>query len=130
MARDLYSNTSSVQSLAPAARTASANGTGVDLHGFQSALIAVHVGAYTDGTHTFEVQESADNATFAAVDAADLQGAALELDSAGQAGKVHEMGYYGSKRYLRVAVTVAGATAGALYGAAIVRGHPNVGPTR
>src|SRR5690606_18397243 len=53
-------------SLAPAARTANANGIGVDLQGYDGALIEVATGVITDGTHTIEVKESDDNVTFAA----------------------------------------------------------------
>lgn len=130
MNRDLYNNTSTVQSLKPAARTASANGTGVDLLGYGSALVIIDAGAWTDGSHTFEVQESADNSTFTAVAAADLQGAEPVVDGAPDDDQVYEIGYFGLKRYIRVATTVTGTTTGAVYAASVVRGHPMVSSTR
>lgn len=130
MRRDIYSNVGSVQSLAPAARTASASGSSADLQNFDGALIVIAAGAWTDGSHTFEVQESDDDATFTAVADADLQGSEPVVSSAGTAGQVYEIGYVGNKRYIRVIATVASATVGAAYGALIVRGHPNVAPTR
>ncbi|HXF35860.1 MAG TPA: hypothetical protein VNO17_01595 [Actinomycetota bacterium] len=128
--RDLYSIVKAAQSLAPAARTASAQGAAVDLKGFHSALVLIDVGTWTDGTHTFELQESDDGVTWAAVTDADLQGTEPVVNDAADDLTVYELGYLGSKRYLRVAVSVAGATSGAVYGASIVRGHPADAPTR
>lgn len=129
--RDLYSNVQAAQSLAPAARTADENGAGVDLDGggehFHSALVVIDVGAWTDGTHTFEVQESDDDATYTAVADDDLQGTEPVVDAGADGDQVYELGYLGSSRYLRVAVTVTGATSGAVYGASVVRGHPTAG---
>lgn len=126
--RDLYNDIGLVQSLAPAARIASANGTGVDLKDYEGAVVLFEVGARTDGTHTFEVQDSADNVTFAAVADSFLQGTEPVVAAAGDANKVYKIGYLGSKRYLRAAVTVAGATTGAVYGANVIRGHAATKP--
>ena len=84
----------------------------------------------TDGTHTFAVEESADNTTYTAVAAADLQGTEPVVDDATDDDQIYELGYLGSKRYIRVAVTVSGATTGAVYGASITTGHPAVAPVR
>ena len=126
--RDLHNNIKASQSLGPAARTASANGTGVDLQGFHSAVVIIDVGARTDGSHTFQVEESVDNSAFTAVVAADLQGTEPVVDDATDDDQIYKLGYLGSKQYLRVAVTVSGATTGAVYGASIVAGHPAVAP--
>lgn len=119
--KDLYNNLAPVVSLSPAARTASADGTGVDLQGYEGALVLVTTGTITDGTHTVELQESDDNSTFSAVADADLQGDEPAIGAAND-NTSYKLGYLGSKRYLRVAVTVAGATTGGVYGASIVRG--------
>ena len=70
--RDLANNISVAQSLAPAVRTADANGTGIDLQGFESATIVVDTGA--EGVTLsgsvkidFILEESSDNSTFTAV---------------------------------------------------------------
>jgi hypothetical protein len=122
-----YNNLLTKQSLTPAARTASANGTGVDRQQtnamFQDALIIVSTGTITDGTHTIEVQESADNTTFTAVADADLQGTEPAIGAADD-NKIFELGYLGSKRYLRVIVTAAGTTTGGVYGADILLANP------
>ncbi|MDX1489403.1 MAG: hypothetical protein R3268_14430 [Acidiferrobacterales bacterium] len=127
--RDLKSNLLAAQSLAPAAVTASANGTGVDLRGFDSAQVIIDAGAWTDGTHTFEVQESDDDATYTAVADTELDGTEPVIDGAADDDQVYTIGYKGGSRYLRVAVTVSGATSGAVYGAMIQRGHPHRAPT-
>lgn len=133
MVRDLFNNLLVKQTLAVAARTATANGTGVDrtpdtgrFHA--GAMVVVHTGTITDGTHTIEVQDSDDNVTFAAVADAFLQGAEPVIGAVDD-NKVYEIGYLGLKRYLRVAATVTGTpVTGGVYGATVVLGHPRIGP--
>lgn len=122
--RDLKNNVDVSQSIAPAAHTASVNGTGVDLQGYNSVMVVFHPGAITDGAHTPSVEESDDDVTYTAVAAADLLGSLVDLAS----NAIQRVGYKGTKRYLRAVSTVAGATTGGVYGAEIVRGHPNVAP--
>ncbi|TPM58982.1 hypothetical protein FJ959_08900 [Mesorhizobium sp. B2-2-4] len=126
--RDSYNDIGFIQSFAPAARNATANGTGVDLLGFSGAVLVIHAGAWTDGTHTFDIQDSDDNSTFASVAAGLYQGTKPVVSSSGTASKVYKVGYLGAKRYLRVSVTVAGATTGAVYGASILLGHAATKP--
>lgn len=113
-----------VTSLAPAARTATANGTGVDLQNFHSATISFVVGAITDGTHTPTVQESSDNSVFTNVAAADLIGTLAAL----AANTNQRVGYKGSLRYVRAVSTVAGATTGGVYAAVVLRGDARKQP--
>jgi carbon monoxide dehydrogenase subunit G len=111
-------------SLAPAARTASANGSGVDLASFASATVAFSVGTITDGTHTPKVQESDDNSTFTDVAAADLIGILAAL-----ASNVNQrVGYRGTKRYIRAVTTIAGATSGGVYAGVVIRGDARKQP--
>ncbi len=123
--KDLTNNINIAQSLAPAARTASANGSGVDLQGYNSAAIAFHPGVITDGTHTPKVQESDDDSTYTDVAAKDLIGSLTDLAS----NTIQRIGYKGTKRYIRAVSTVAGATTGGVYGAEVVRGNPHIAPT-
>lgn len=129
--RSVYESVTARQSLAPAARTATANGTGVDrnvgadLH--RTAMVLVSTGAITDGTHTITVQDSDDNTSFANVAAQYLQGTAPAIGSSDD-NKLFFVGYIGSRRYLRVVTTVAGATSGGIYGADILLGEPRRGP--
>lgn len=121
--RDLTSNLDGEHSLAPAVYTATTNGAGVDLRGSDSAMIAVHSGAYTDGSHVVTLQESDDDSTYTDVADADIQGAEPTIDAAGDANSVFQFGYIGTSRYVRVITTVTGATSGAAYAACVVRGH-------
>lgn len=125
MRDSMQDDTSARLSITPAARTANAtvNGTGVDLAGtgnfFRTAMLLVVAGAVTDGTHTFVLQESDDNASFAAVGSADLQGSLTAVTTA-NANSVQRQSYTGSKRYLRASVTTAGATTGGTFGAVLL----------
>ncbi len=129
--KDAYNNLLVKNSFTPAARTASANGTTVDRAEdssmFQDALVVIAVGTVTDGTHTFEVQDSDDNSSWAAVADAYLQGSEPAVTSSTDE-TVYEIGYKGLKRYVRVAVTVATATTGGVYGATVVLANPRVAP--
>lgn len=126
--RDLKNNISVQQSLAPASQTAAANGSGVDLQGFNSACAVIDAGAIggTTPSFTFELQESDDNAAFTAVADTDLEGVEPVL-TAGDS--VTRIGYTGNKRYLRVAITVAsGTTPTLLCSAAFILGNPAGAP--
>jgi hypothetical protein len=104
-------------SLAPQARTASANGASADLAGYRGAICLWTVGTITDGVATPKLQESNDNSTFTDVVAADLEGTFAALAT----GVNQAVGYKGRQRYIRAVVTVTGATTGGIYGAAILR---------
>ena len=121
--RDIKNNLNVVQSLVPAARTTTANGAGADLRGYDAAIAVVDVGAVsgTSPSFTFELQESADDSSYAAVAAADLIGAFAAVTSSNQ---VQRVGYVGAKRYVRVAIAaVSGTSPAANCAATIVRGN-------
>jgi hypothetical protein len=119
--RDFDKEINSAQSLAPATRNATANGTGVDLAGFEKAAVVLSAGTITDGTHTPKIQDSDDNSTLADV-AASLQSGTFTALTSGAGGNANqEVGYLGAKRYLRVVVTVTGATTGGAYAANVIR---------
>lgn len=105
-------------SIAPAAHTATVNGTAVDLSGCNEATVLFNVGTITDGTHTPVVQESADGTTWTDVPAASLGGTLANLTS----NTDQKVDYMGTKRYIRARVTVAGAATGGVYGAVVIRG--------
>lgn len=130
--QDLFNTVRARRSLSPAARTADADGATVDRDSggefYQEALVVITTGTITDGTHTFEVQESDDDSTWDAVADADLQGTEPAVDDTDDDDAVFEIGYLGLKRFVRVAVTVASATTGGVYGAAIVLGSPRNAP--
>lgn len=133
--KDPYSNVSAVTSLGPATRSANTtvNGTTVDRDQsgkqFQDALIVITTGVITDGTHTFEVQDSDDDSSWAAVADAYLQGTEPAIVAADD-NVVRHVGYTGLKRYVRVSVTTAGATSGGIFSAHVVLTNPRVAPVR
>lgn len=114
--RDLKNNLSVSQSLAPASRTASANGTGVDLQGKGAAAVVFHPGAIASGTWTPSVEESDDNSSFSAVAAADLEGTLGNL----AANTIQRVGYKGVKRYIRAVLTTASSPASSLVSAEVI----------
>ncbi len=131
--RDLKNNLDAVQSLAPAARTASANGAAVDLQDYGGAMAVVSLGLWTDGSFTFKLQESdSQGSGFTDVVAANLIGAFTVVDGVDDDNTVQRVGYRGIKRYLRAVETEAGASpaagTGLVAGVNIVRGYPKIAP--
>ena len=138
--KDLSNNINPAVSLAAAVRSAAANGTGVDLQGYESATVLVDVGAEGDTLSSsvyFELslEESDDNSTFTDVAQASIidgtiaaGGIFLKLDgTAGgnpdTAGGIFRVGYVGNKRYLRVVIAKTGTHSnGTPIGAMVVRG--------
>ncbi|HLV80725.1 MAG TPA: hypothetical protein VKT32_10600 [Chthonomonadaceae bacterium] len=115
-------------SIAPKAISATTNGSGVDLAGAKDNLITILPGVWTDGTHTFSLQESSDNTTFTNVAAADQVGT-LNPVSGSASAVIQNVSYIGKLRYIRVVDTVAGGTTGMLVAAYVtykVYKQPNV----
>lgn len=127
--RDLSHNISPALALPPAARTATANGTAVDLLGFGTAAVLVAFGAWTDGTHTPKLQES-DNGSSGWTDVAaiDLAGSLSAVSAAPGGNTVQRVSYIGNKRYIRPVLTVASATTGAIASVLVVRGNLAAAP--
>ncbi|MDX3068042.1 MULTISPECIES: hypothetical protein [Streptomyces] len=132
MRQSLYNVARAKATLAIALRTnGTVNGTTVDLHenkdASRSAMLVVQTGTITDGSHAVILQESDDNSAWGTVAAADLQGSAPTVVAADD-DTLFELGYKGSKRYLRASVTTSGATTGGTFGAVIVRAFPRRAP--
>ncbi|MFJ3663154.1 hypothetical protein ACIPPM_22115 [Streptomyces sp. NPDC090119] len=132
MRQSLYTVARAKLTLPVALRTnGTVNGTTVDLHenkdASRSAMLVVHTGTITDGSHAVVLQESDDNATWSTVAAADLQGSAPTIASTDD-DVLFELGYKGAKRYLRASVTTSGATSGGTFGATILRAFPRRTP--
>lgn len=105
MLRDSKSSQDVVQSLVPAVRTGTANGTDIDLKGYGAALVVVTVGAVAGaGNQTAKVEESdaGGGAGYTDVAAADLIGA---FTSPLVQDTPQRVGYRGSKRFIRVTIT-------------------------
>jgi hypothetical protein len=126
--RDLENRINLVQTLAPAARIATATGTAVDLQGYNAAMVAFNFGTWTDGTHTPSLQHSIDNVSFVTCDTNSLNGPFVAVSSAAGSNTIQKIGYTGGYRYVRAVMTIAGATTCAIANAVIVRGYPAVGP--
>lgn len=122
--RDLNKEISVVTTIEPAAAvTATTTGAGVDLAGYRSAAVVLHCGVHTDGTFTPTVEESDDNSSFSTVAAADLSGSFATVTSSTDQ-IIQEVGYLGSKRYIRLLMTETVASTGAFFSAVVVRGNP------
>jgi hypothetical protein len=128
MMRDIRSNVDVAQTFAPAARTATASGSSVDLQGYDAAMFEFSAGAWTDGSHTPSAEHSDDNTTWTACAASDLQGAFAAVTAAPGGNTVQRVGYVGGKRYVRGKSTVTGATTGMLFGMNVVRSGARVKP--
>lgn len=125
MRESLYNSTVARSTLLPAAYTANTNGTTVDRHApalsnFRAAMLIVHVGAVTDGTHAVALEVSDNGSDWAAPAAEHLQGPAISVTSSNDEA-VFEVGYTGPARYLRAVATVDDEPeTGGIYGATIV----------
>jgi hypothetical protein len=124
--RSLYNTLVAKPTIAPALIASTATGTTVDRlvdgDAARSALIVVNVGTVTDGTHTIQVQDSPNDSDWTAVADEFLQGTEPAITSSNDA-QVHEIGYTGHQRYLRVVSTVTGSpSTGGVYGAEILLG--------
>lgn len=109
--RSIYDAVNVLQSLVPATRTASANGTAVDTFGYNTAVAVINAGdidlANADETYAFSIEESADGSTgWVAV-----SGATTTITADNQVKKIRleDLGVT-RKRYLRVVATLGGTT--------------------
>lgn len=109
--RDLKNNLVVAQSVAPATKTATAQGSGVDLQGAKSAMVVFNPGTIASGSWTASVEESdtGDTSpdTYTAVAAADLEGTPGALAT----NTIQKIGYKGTKRYIRGVATTASSPA-------------------
>lgn len=117
--RDMKSEIDFATSIAPAAITATATGTGINCAGYNAVTVLLNVGTVTDGTHTPKLQEADADTGYTDVAAADLIGAFVAIVTVTN----QRVGYKGTKKWLRVVSTVASATTGGVYGAMLLRGH-------
>lgn len=117
-----------IQILTPAARTAGGNGASIDRYrngGYAALTLMLNPGVWTDGTHSFVIQESPDNATWTTVVAADLLPgpevgvygtAATFVNITAVTAVVQRIDYIGRMRYVRVQNAASGTTTGAVFG--------------
>jgi hypothetical protein len=111
--RDLLNSVRVVNTIQPANRNGNATGVGVDLQGYASAMVALSFGTWTDGTHAPSLQHSPDNTNWLPCDSNSMTGSFTVVSSAAGNNTVQRVGYSGNNRYIRVVLTVGGATVGA-----------------
>jgi hypothetical protein len=134
---DLSNKTSAIVSLTAANRTEDANGTGVDLTGFESALVIAVVGAEGDTLSgslkiDLKLEHSDNNSDWTAVAQIDVVdgtiatgGIFATLDANAEAPAVHQLSYVGGKQYIRVVDDRTGThTNGTPTAAVVVKGNP------
>ena len=140
--KDLKNNIGVVQSLAPAARSSDADGTGVDLQGFESATVVIDMGAEgitlsTTNKIEIELEHSDDDATYTDVtSSADVIGATpvsngviATFDANGEAPAISSVGYIGGKRYIRAVANFSGTHGTATpLGVSVIKGHARKNP--
>lgn len=108
--RDLYSNIGAVLALAPAVKTAAGEGPAIDTKGFGSVAILVNTGAVAgSGDFGVKLQESD---TTTGGDFTDADAAVVDSNAPATlaASSTYKLGYRGFKRYVRLALTMAGGT--------------------
>lgn len=137
--RDISNRTVAVATQVPAVVTADANGTGVDLQGFNSAMVVVNTGAEGDtlsGSVKFDfiLEHSDDDSTYTAVTSStdvtegsvDSSGIFLTLDANGETPQISQIGYIGGKRYIRCKIDATGTHSnGTPMGVVVVKGNPS-----
>lgn len=126
--RDLGKNVDVQRSFALGAQTVAADGTTVDLAGFESAVAVLDVGLQSGTSCTFILHESDDGTTWNAVSTADCGGVTNSfVITTANDNATYKVPYVGGKRYLRWELTAA--TAGnVLVSGLIVRGSPRSAP--
>lgn len=125
--RDLKSNIGAVQAIVPAVKSATANGSTIDLTGYESVAFVVNTGAIVSaGDFSVKVQES-DTTTDGDFADADSAVVASEAPATLEADSTYRIGYTGFKQYVRLVITKASGTSIAA-GAVAILGHPHKRP--
>lgn len=104
---DLYSGVDVMELIAPARKTATANGTGVDIRDYEGKLTAIltsSAGGGTTPTLAVKLQDSADNSSFADVSGATFTG----LTDAADATEAIAVEANALRRYVRAVITIGG----------------------
>jgi hypothetical protein len=140
--RDLHSNIGFAVSIGAASLTADNTPVAVDLLGFDSAVVEIHVGVggitFT-GTNKIEfvLTHSDDNVTYTAVTVDDVQGIdtvgtggiVKSLIAAHAAADITKIGYVGNRRYLKLLADFGGTHGtGTPIAAAVVKGNASQRP--
>lgn len=111
-------------SLSAKARTSTANGTAVDLAGYEGALVILDIGLFSDpgSSNAFKIQHSGPGA-WADVGSAYYSNAFTAVASSGGDNVCQAAHYIGERRYIRVVQTITGSpSTGLVSGAVVLRG--------
>lgn len=140
--RDLVNSLAAAVAIPAATYTADNTPAAVDLLGFEGAVVVIHVGVggiTFDASNKieFKLTHSDDDATYAAVTDADVQG----IDSVGAGGIVKSLiaahaaaditkiGYVGGRRYLKLLADFSGTHGtGTPMAAEVIKGHSRYWP--
>lgn len=136
--QDLANSLKVLNTINPVVGTSDANGTGIDLQGYESAMAVVPTGIEGDTLSStvkidFKLEHSDDNSTFVAVGdntlvtdgGVDSDGIFSTLDANAETPQISTIGYIGGKRYLRVVADFTGTHSnGTPIAAQIVLGTP------
>lgn len=132
--KDIKNNIKVVPSLYSLLKTAAAAGDiGVDLAGYEGAVVLVTVGVIATGTtpvYTFGVRECATiGGSYTVVAAADLIGS-VPVFLPADANTVQTIGYIGSKQFIRIDLETVGGTpgTGGLFTGVVILGSPRHAP--
>ena len=119
--KDLRSNISVVQTIAPVAGAADADGATVDLQGYESCTFVINMGIEgitLSGSNKIEIEleESTDNSTWTNVTAStsvigatpNSDGKVATFDDNAETPSVATVAYIGDKRYVRVIANFSG----------------------
>lgn len=116
--RDIVHNIGLKQAIAPAVAAASADGSSIDLKGFNRVAFAISTGAIVgDGDFSVKVQEGDNGTTFTDAPASAVIGT---VPATLEAASTYKLGYVGFKRYARLALAKAGGTSIALSAVAVL----------
>lgn len=135
--KDLYNDLLPVISILPQVAKTDVDGTGVDLAGYEGALMIAHVGQSGDTlsgsvSHTLIFQESdISSSGYTAIADTDLLGGAnsVVIDAAAEDEVIVRRGYLGNKRYVRVIDDLTGThTNGTPISAMVIKGRPRHAP--
>lgn len=126
--RDINKDVAVAETLSPNIVTSTTAGDTVDLLGFRQAMFVAHIGTITDGTYAFDPEESDDDSTWTNIAAGDMSGSFTNASSSAD-DTIQEVGYLGSKRYIRCNVTVTGSPSdGGPIGITVIKGAPRQAP--
>lgn len=140
--RDLFHNLGIEEAIPPAVFGADNTPAAIDLLGFESALLSIHVGVggiTFSGTNKieFKLTHSDDDSSYSAVADDDVLGLSsvgaggivLALTTAHAAASITRVGYVGGKRYLKLLADFSGTHGtGTPIAATVIKGHAHERP--